>query len=69
MILFIGIAAPTACVSAQTATGVFNPPAQFHVGSRITIRSLYGIAMLSSATRLAQRSVSEYVDDSSTTTN
>jgi hypothetical protein len=46
MIAFMGITTSAARVSAQSATGHFNPQTQFQVGSRITIRSVYGIAAL-----------------------
>jgi hypothetical protein len=44
MIVLTGTTALTASVSAQSATGPFNPQTQFTAGSRITIRSVYGIA-------------------------
>jgi len=46
MIVLTGITASAACVSAQNATGPFNPQTQFQAGSRMTIRSVYGIATL-----------------------
>ena len=46
MITLTGITASTASVSAQNATGSFNPQTQFQAGSRMTIRSVYGIATL-----------------------
>jgi hypothetical protein len=46
MIVLTGITASPARVSAQNATGPFNPQTQFQAGSRMTIRSVYGIATL-----------------------
>jgi len=46
MIVLTGIAASAARVAAQNAAGPFNPQTQFQVGSRLTIRSVYGIATL-----------------------
>ena len=46
MITLTGIAASAASVSAQNATGSFNPQTQFQAGSRMTIRSVYGIATI-----------------------
>ena len=46
MITLTGITASAASVSAQNATGSFNPQTQFQAGSRVTIRSVYGIATL-----------------------
>lgn len=40
----MGIATSTAIVSAQSATGSFNPQTQLQTGSTIVIRSVYGIA-------------------------
>jgi hypothetical protein len=44
MIAVTGITTSTSIVSAQSATGSFNPLTQLQVGSRIVIRSVYGIA-------------------------
>ena len=46
MSVLTGIAASAARVAAQNAAGPFNPQTQFQVGSRLTIRSVYGIATL-----------------------
>jgi len=43
MIVFLAMDGPTGYVSAQSATGSFNPQTQLQVGSRIVIRSIYGI--------------------------
>jgi hypothetical protein len=45
-IVLMGITASDTRVSAQDATGSFNPQTQFQAGSRMTIRSAYGIALL-----------------------
>ena len=44
VIILMGIASSTVIVSAQSATGSFNPQTQFQIGSRIIFRSVYGIA-------------------------
>jgi hypothetical protein len=46
MIVLTGTTASAARASAQNAAGPFNPQTQFQVGSRMTIRSVYGIATL-----------------------
>jgi hypothetical protein len=46
VIVLTGITALATDVLAQDATGPFNPQTQFQAGSRMTIRSVYGIAML-----------------------
>jgi hypothetical protein len=43
VIVLLGVASSTVIVSAQSATGSFNPQTQFHVGSMI-FRSVYGVA-------------------------
>jgi hypothetical protein len=44
VIAFVGITLSTSVVSAQSTSGSFNPQTQFPTGSKITIRSVYGIA-------------------------
>jgi hypothetical protein len=44
VIALVGITLSTSVVSAQSASGSFDPQAQFPTGSKITIRSVYGIA-------------------------
>jgi len=44
VIALLGITFSGFVVSAQSASGSFNPQTQFPVGSKITLRSVYGIA-------------------------
>ena len=46
IVVLTGVTAVASRVSAQNATGPFNPQTQFQAGSSMTIRSVYGIAML-----------------------
>jgi len=44
LVVVMAIFIPSSVVSAQSATGAFNPQTQFQVGSKIGIRSVYGVA-------------------------